>query len=171
MDRSCIAALAAFAAAAGALAGYAKDVVLVDDGTAKCRIVVEAGTPPSAGFGAKEIAKYFGKTTGAKVEVADSGEGGGLYPIVVGVDAALPAEGFAIDVAEDGMKVSGADARGVLYGCYEVLKRWAGMRWLEQGDQGEYCVLRGRTIAAPVGRIAESPHLAVRGFWPEEPEE
>ena len=162
----------AIVALTGAPAAYAKSIVLVEDGVSRCRVVVDAGTPPSAGFGAREIAKYFGKVTGAKVEVAADGDAGeGLYPVKVGIDASLPCEGFAIDVADDGMKVSGADARGVLYGCYEVLKRWAGMRWLEQGDQGEYCVLRGRTISVPVGRVAESPHLAARGFWAEEPED
>ena len=161
---------------AGALTCLGEDVTLVDDGVAKCHIVVEKDAPPSAGFGAREIAKYFGKVSGAKVEVGEKVkvEGQGQersIPICIGVDAKLPEEGFEIDVKSDRVTVTGADARGVLYGCYEVLKRWAGMRWLEQGDQGEYCVLAGRTIAAPVGKVAESPELAWRTFWAEDPED
>ena len=145
----------------------APSVILVDNGVARCHIIVEKDAPPSADFGAREIAKYFGKASGAEVKVGEEVKVEGQersIPIFIGVDAKLPEEGFEINVTAEKVTVTGADARGVLYGCYEVLKRWAGMRWLVPGDDGEYCVLGGRTIAAPVGRIAMKPATAVRKY-------
>ena len=156
-----------------ALAGCKKEVVLVDNGRAKCAVVVAEDAIPSARFGAQEIAKFFSKTTGAEIKVYSKANeiGEGNIPIFVEVDSSLPAEGFSIKVCADKVSVLGADARGILYGSYEILKRWAGMRWLEQGDEGEYCILKGKTIVAPKGTITESPHLKVRSFWAETPED
>ena len=48
----------------------AADVALVEDGAAKCCIVVADDAHPALKFGAREIAKYLGVATGAKVEVS-----------------------------------------------------------------------------------------------------
>ena len=47
----------------------AADVALVENGAAKCRIVVADDAHPALKFGAREMAKYLGVATGAKVKV------------------------------------------------------------------------------------------------------
>ena len=139
-------------------AGFAKDVVLVRDGVAKCRIVVAEDASRPEKFGARELATYFEKVTGC-------GELAGAYPIRVTVDAnngELREDGFILDVRTDGLDIVGQNPRGALYGCYEILKRWAGMRWLVPGEDGEYCVHTGKSIVVPVGREVQNAYLRIR---------
>jgi len=179
--------------AAGLLAGFAfasENVALVEEGVAKCRVVVAADASKPEKFGAAELAKYLGKATGC-------GALDGAYPIRISVKPLpeLKEDGFVLDVRADGLDIVGANPRGALYGCYEILKRYAGMRWLVPGDDGEYCVLgSGKsgegggsgvgggsggsggsakgTIVVPVGREAQNPVHVVRKIngWAVEPE-
>ena len=145
----------------------ANEITIIDNGTPKCHIVVAEGTPPSAEFGAAEIARCFKKYTGAEIAISKAGEkseNGAGIPIVIAIDTKLPKEGFTIDITPEKVAILGSDARGVLYGSYELLKRWGGMRWLVPGEDGEYCVLKGKTIALPRKRISASPSLVVRTF-------
>ena len=143
----------------------ADGVALVEDGAAKCRIVVAEDAHSALKFGAREIAKYLGVATGAKVEV--NGGGAGLLPVTVRLandseKAALKADGFTIDATPGGVTIVGANPRGALYGCYDVLKKYAGMRWIMPGDDAEYCVLKGKTVRVPLGRRTVNPYLKVR---------
>lgn len=143
---------------AAAAAFGADEVRLVENGVAKCRIVVADDASRPEKFGARELATYFDKVTGC-------GELDGAYPIRVTVDAANPdlrEDGFILDVTPQGLTVTGANPRGALYGCYEILKRYAGMRWLVPGDDGEYCVHKGKSIVVPVGRNVQNPYLRIR---------
>ena len=144
-----------------AFAGQSDSVALVSGGVAKCRVSVAADADLALKFGARELQKYMSLATGC-------GALDGAYPIVVEVKSVaenggeLAEDGFAIDVRRDGMSITGANPRGALYGCYEILKRYAGMRWLVPGDDGEYCVHEGRDIAVPLGRIVQNPYLRIR---------
>ena len=155
------------AAALAAAASLASDVALVEDGVAKCRVVVADDAHPALKFGAREIAKYLGVATGAKVEV----NGGDATRVATTVTvrladgaeaAAMREDGFTIDAAPGGVEVVGANPRGALYGCYDILKKYAGMRWIVPGDDGEYCVLGGKTVKVPCGRRTVNPYLRVR---------
>ena len=142
----------------------AADVALVEDGVAKCRIVVADDAHPALKFGAREMAKYLGVATGARVEVNAAA---GLLPVTVRLakgaeKAVLREDGFTIDARADGVEVVGANPRGALYGCYDILKKYAGMRWIMPGDDAEYCVLKGKTVRVPLGRRTVNPYLKVR---------
>ena len=135
--------------------------VLVDGGIAKCRIVLSdnAGLPEK--FAAKELARCFTLATGCK-------ELNGPYEIRIdcldrseGMDPWLEDE-FEIIVTEKVMTITGRGSRGVLYGAYEILKEYAGMRWLVPGDDGEYCTHKGASIAIPLGKINRKPYLKIR---------
>ena len=155
-----LACCAAAVAAAGCVA-QAQDVTLVEDGVAKCRVESPAKPSATESFLAKEIAKYVNISTGAKIEAERRG-GESCYPIELRTDAALKPESFVIETRADGMTISGGDDLGLLYGAYELLKRHFGMRWLIPGEEGEYCVLKGKTVRVPVGRNAQAPDAAVR---------
>ena len=135
---------------------FADEVRLVEDGVARCRVVVSEDASAPERFGAEELATYLDKATGC-------GSLNGDYPICIGVKEhpALREDGFAIEVTPEKMTVVGANPRGALYGCYEILKRFAGVRWLVPGDDGEY-VPQAKTVAAPVGRIVRNPYLRIR---------
>ena len=152
------------AALCGMTAASAADLALVEDGVAKCRVAVAEDAHPALKFGAREIAKYLGVATGAKVEVNDAG---GLLPVTVRLASGeetseLKEDGFTIDATPGGVEIVGADPRGALYGCYDILKKYAGMRWILPGADGEYCVLKGRTVRVPLGRRTVNPYLRIR---------
>ena len=153
------------AALCGVVVAFAADVTLVDDGAAKCRVLVADDAHPALKFGAREIAKYLGVATGAKVEV--NGSDAGLVPVLVRLakgaeSAAVKEDGFTIDVTPRGVEIVGANPRGALYGCYDILKKYAGMRWIFPADDGEYCVLKGKTVRVPLGRRTVNPYLQLR---------
>ena len=136
-------------------------VALVENGVAKCRVALSDDASLPEKFGAKELAKYFSKATGC-------GELNGQYEIVVncldrrdGLDPWVEDE-FEIDVGETRMTITGRGKRGALYGVYEVLKEYAGMRWLVPGEDGEYCIHKSGTIAIPLGKISKKPYLKIR---------
>ena len=143
--------------AAGLLAGCeptATKSVLVEEGVAKCRVVLQEAATPSERLAKGEIEKYFAVATGC-------GELNGAYPIALRVGEG-PDESFTVEVTKDGMTISGGDEAGLVYGAYEMLKRCAGMRWVTPGEDGEYCVHQGKTIAVPLGRVTTKPHFRVR---------
>lgn len=137
-----------------AVAGEA--VTLVESGVTRCRVEIPDKPSATEKFLAAEIVKYVEMSTGAKIGRT------GSYPIVLKTDRSLKPESFVIDTAADGMTISGGDDRGLLYGVYELLKRRFGMRWLLPCPDGEYCVLKDRTVRVPVGRDAQSPQCFVR---------
>lgn len=149
----------------GAVAAFAVDVTLVEDGAAKCRVLVAGDAHPALKFGAREIAKYLGVATGANVEV--NGSDAELVPVSVRLakgaeSAAMKEDGFTIDATPLGVEIVGANPRGALYGCYDILKKYAGMRWIFPADDGEYCVLKGKTVRVPLGRRTVNPYLQLR---------
>jgi len=147
------------AMAALAVSGVlAEEVVLVDDGVAKCRVVVAEDAHPALKFGAQELATYFAKATGC-------GTLEGAYPIEVAVDdkAGMKEDGFTLDVTPEKTRVVGANPRGALYGCYEIVKRAAGVRWLVPGEDGEY-VPKRPTLSLPIGRTVKNPAMRIREF-------
>ena len=156
MNRRRFCGVALLAAASCAAPSWAEDVALVENGVAKCRVVVAPEASKPEKFGAEELAKYLDKVTGC-------GELNGEYPIYVKVKGhpALKEDGFAIEVTPERMTIVGQNPRGALYGCYEVLKKYAGMRWLVPGDDGEYFTPK-KTVAVPIGRTVSNPHLAIR---------
>ena len=149
------------AAACAACAQAERSVALVENGVAKCRVVLADDASLPEKFGARELAKYFAKATGC-------GELDGQYEIAIdcrdrrdGLDPWKEDE-FEIDVGEKRMTITGYGKRGALYGVYEVLKEYAGMRWLVPGEDGEYCVHKGGTIELPLGKTSKKPYLKIR---------
>ena len=142
----------------GTVAACAAELALIEDGVAKCRVEIPADATPSERLAKKELEKYLSLATGCGALAGD-------YPIVVKErreGSAIPEDSFGIDVTPTRMTIVGANDRGVMYGVYEVLKRYAGMRWVTPGDDGEYCVHKGGTVKVPVGRETQKPFLRIR---------
>lgn len=153
----------AVGAAAAAFAG----VVLVDEGVARCHIELSDAASSSERFGARELATYLSKVTGCgEIAIGTLGvaEGRTVVSIRTSPSADLKEDGFSIDAMSNRVEVVGANPRGALYGCYEVLKRHAGMRWLLPGEDGEYCVHTGKTVVVPEGHVVCNPQFRIRRF-------
>ena len=151
---------ASLAAAAAVLVSvsHAQTVSLVEGGRAMCRVEIPADATPSERMAKGELEKYLALATGCGALTGD-------YPIIVKEKrdgSSLPEDSFGIDVTPTKMTIVGANDRGVMYGVYEVLKRYAGMRWLTPGDDGEYCIHKGGTVTVPVGRETQKPFVPIR---------
>ena len=151
-----------------------KNYPLVKDGKAVSAIIVKNNAPNPVKFSAKELARFLAKlSAGEAVKIGDKAEPG-LYNIYLGtiadkdlvrtagIDAGrLEAEGFAISAGRGGLYIIGADSHGIIYGTYEILKKYGGVRWLYPGDEGEYFTVR-KTIAVPGQLAYTNPYLQVR---------
>ena len=131
-------------------------VKLVDNAQVRFHTVVADDAPAPLRKGAAELVKYLDGGTPAPGERT--------IPIEIRVEELpeLVKDGFVLDVKTDGIVITGWNARGALYGCYEILRKHAGMRWLVPGLNGEYRVGDWKNVSVPVGRRVCNPHLAQR---------
>ena len=135
------------------LAQFAADVTLVDEGVARAVIVRSASAGAPGALAADELKGGIERLTGAALPVADA-PSNGLASVCLALagpdDGVLPNrirklaekirhDGFVLCTDAGGLYIVAREKRGLFYGVYEILKRYAGMRWLVPGDDGEYC--------------------------------
>lgn len=121
---------------------------IVSDGTARYRIVLPEGEPAAESFAARELNEYLGQSTSVELSVEE--DAGSYSPsdkiISVGATSALEAygpevdystfrhDGFIIYTSGDMVLINGAGARGTLYGVYDFLEKFVGVRFLTQSS-------------------------------------
>lgn len=114
-------------------------VPLTRDGQTVWRVFVPTGAGPVERFAASELARYFEKICGARLE--DTPRSGEPHTIQLGLRSALSGganlpppksgyDGYAISVRPDGIVVAGDNPPGVLYAVYDLLER-LGCRWYQ----------------------------------------
>ena len=96
-------------------------------------VVPEKGSPPQK-YAAEELRDFVEKATGVKLPIVTDAKPIPAKAIVLGdADATerVPpgADGFRLKADGERLYVLGANGRGVLYGAYEFLERFAGCRW------------------------------------------
>jgi hypothetical protein len=153
MKRTILALVAALCAASS----HADKVTLVSDAVAKCRVITAPDASYAEKFASRELQKYLSKAT-------TCGKLDGQLPITIRVKKlkGLNEDGYLIDVKKDGIEITGYNPRGTLYATYHILKKYAGMRWLVPNDDGEYCVLKGKSVSMPCGQTLVNPFAKVR---------
>lgn len=83
---------------------------------------IASGESAPERYAAAELEKYLGQIAGISFE--------GDYPITLSIDPAIGRDGFRISVSDgDGLTITGGNGRGVIYGVYELLERYAGCRF------------------------------------------
>ncbi|MBP5182238.1 MAG: DUF4838 domain-containing protein, partial [Lentisphaeria bacterium] len=143
-----------------------------ENGKTQCSIVVKKEAPLPVTFGAKELALFTEKVSSAKIPVSDkAGSSKNIFvgtiedPELVkesGVDASgLKEDGFALVVKKDAVYILGQNPRGALYGCYEIVKKYAGVRFLFPGEDGIYYSEK-KTISIPEQKTVRNPYLPYR---------
>ena len=139
---------------------------LTRDGKVAAEIVVPADAPRPVAFAKRELEKYLGiLATNAVGEPKSKGEGEQRkVSVSISVDEKNPElkeDGFVIEADAQGVRIVGQNPRGALYGAYEILRRYGGIRWLAPGDDCEYFTRKG-DVVVPHGRSVQNPDLKVR---------
>lgn len=151
---------------------------LVKEGRPASCIVLSRNAGVVEKHAAGELSAYLGKiSSGMPVKVVNE-PSPELYNIRLGTlsdqaiaarvavaDAAeLTDEGFILSAGNDGLVILGKKPVGVLYGVYELLQKYAGIRWLTPGEDGEYYAPKP-TIAVPAQSTVHNPSLRWRKIY------
>lgn len=101
-------------------------------------------------------------------------------------DVTLPLEGFTVEVRGGSAAILGLDAmeyfapgpngarvreelydsNGTLYGVYDVLERWVGVRWYWPDEELGTIVPQTKELSLPAVRYADWPLYTLRTLWP-----
>ena len=128
-------AVVAFAACAS-LFGADALVVAERGKVAEYAIVVPSAAMPALKYAAEELRDFTEKATGARLPIVTNAAALPAKAIVLevgtgtsGTDRATEADGFRLKADGNRLRIVGDNARGTLYGVYEVLERFVGCRW------------------------------------------
>ena len=141
-----------------------KDLMLMEKGKSKCVIVKSDAKCPVQDFAARELSLFLGKIAkGEKPVIADKAVKGKTVIAfqILKKDKFLKEDGFRLTAKGNTLTISALNKRGILYGAYEVLKRYGGIRWLYPGDEGEYYKVKP-TITVPEGKYEHNPDFLYR---------
>ena len=151
---------------------------LVAGGECRFDVVIPAKAPAMVREAARELCAILSQQTGSKLApVAKSSK-----PFVIELKTALPSQqldrdGFIIKTAPGKLTITGSiEGRGVLYGVYDFLERFAGVRFYFPGHLGTITPpLKNWSI--PEINIIDRPDHQHRkmvwrhcGIWPKDPE-
>ena len=152
-----------------------KNYPLVQAGKPASCIVLPDNFSTTEKHAADELSLFLEKVTGAQVAVQNA-PAKDLYNIYLGTTEAkniprsaaidkavskLQDDGFVLAADKEGVRIISKKPLGVLYGAYEVLKKYAGMRWFAPGSDNEYCP-KNATIVVPEQVTVSNPSFKVR---------
>lgn len=129
-------------------------------------VVIESDASHGVGRAAEEFARYAYLVTGNIFDITPCAVTNGVQlRIKAGGNASGPARsGFSICSGPDSVTVTGFGEKGCLYGVYEILERFCGVRWYSSRFEK---VPRSRHILIPDGiEITQEPDFPFRGsLW------
>lgn len=149
------------------------DFHVVKEGQAACAIGLPADPHPALARAAEELQRYIEQSTGAKIPVMSQDvRERGLAPIILAVadwegyptsPLGRARDAYEIRVTADQILIEGPDPACVLYGADDLLRRFAGVRWLAPGELWTH-VPRHRSLSIPEGVYRSEAQLAVRAL-------
>ncbi len=156
------------------IAAHAADFALIKDGKPVLAVVVRADAPKPVRHAAEELSAFLAKIAVCeKIKVSESADKT-LYNVYLATldDQALVKEsgleankikfdGFGIAANDKGLYIIGGSPLGALYGSYEILKKYGGIRWLTPRADGEYFTVK-KDISVPEQLTYRNPYLVVR---------
>ena len=149
-----------------------KMVQLTHAGTSDWSIAVPAGAGEVEQFAASELRKYIGLMSGAGFPQTTAPASG--KTILVGVrkdlksaialpDAKKGFDGYSVAVTPQGIVVAGENARGALYGAYDLLERLGCRWWMPNLDlRDPEVVPRNPNLSVPEGTWSEAGAIEIR---------
>lgn len=174
----CLTCFLTMVLAATGLAQGTQAKLLVADGTVFATIVVGAEAGDTERFAAEELQHYIKISTGASIPIQSTPQAGSIsifvgrtsLPAHVEFDSVpydtLPAfveEAFMIYSRDSELYILGNGARGTLYGVYEFLDRFIGVRWFFPGTAGEYVPTLAK-LELPEVNLQIRPGFEYRSF-------
>ncbi|MFH0797110.1 MAG: DUF4838 domain-containing protein, partial [Candidatus Omnitrophota bacterium] len=153
----------------------AESGTLVKEGRATSYIVLPDNAGPVEKHAANELAGFLGKVTGAAPEIGiapsknlwniylETTEAKNMPRSRAGDEAVsqLKGDGFVLAADKDGLRVISMKPVGVLYGVYDILKKYADIRWFAPGADYEYCPKKP-TVIVPEQVLVSNPSFRVR---------
>lgn len=105
---------------------YAKSLDL-----SRCTVLLDDDASQSQRYAAKEFASYVHKITGREINIAPTAVTNDVKLLITSLpeEDQLGDDGFSIYVEDGKVVVKGSRKRGALYGVYELLERFGGVRW------------------------------------------
>jgi hypothetical protein len=174
-------------------------LTLAENGNAQFEIVVPDKSNNVAKYAADELKTFLEKTIGGKIAVTSSPTPGKIALLVgdseltrkLGVDVkSLPRDGFIIKAVGNTIVIAGKDEsdkkpddqfktgiwgqlyqKGTLFGAYDFLERFAGVRFYFPGEMGTI-VRKNSNLKVPSMDIADAPDYTARSYstydgkWP-----
>ena len=175
--------------ALAALAAANLGAVEITGGNAE--IVVAQDAPGSVNFAAREMADMLGKALGSPIGIVNAPTdgkasivlGSNTWSVAAGVDtASMDRDEFEIKSAGGKVYVAGRDApgdeketlsyaskkeRATLFGVYEFLHRYAGVRSYFPGELGTV-IPKAAAVSVPDGKVRVKPSYVVRRYGPKD---
>ncbi len=140
-------------------------ITLVENGRARCVIILSVQADDNERLAARELAAYLRKMSGAKVPIRRRRTSAELLPIRIGSATGLDhvaehPQAFAIVARPTGIDLAGATSTATLYAVYDFLER-LGCRWFMPGEIGEVVPHTPTITVAPV-QVVEQPDFIGR---------
>ena len=139
-----------------------------DDAAGACAVVAPSDASASQAYAAEELADWIGRLTGVRPAVARGAVPRGAKRTIrlatAKPEEGLGTDGFRLLADADGVTVRGSAGRGCLYGAYELLERFGGIRWYSSAFTH---VPKAGRLAVPAGMdVTERPAFEMRQpFW------
>ena len=118
---------------AGTAAGAGGSLVFAERGRgADCAIVVPQAADEAVRYAAEELRDFTERTTGVKLPIVTDEQSVSLPAKAIVLEVTRgkdDTDGFRLKAKDGRLRVIGENGRGVLYGVYELLERYAGCRW------------------------------------------
>ena len=162
--------------------------VVAENGKSDYDIVIRKDAPRVTVYAAKELADYLKKVANTDVKIVNA-KVSGRKAIYVGSHSELPKtaefdqanyngkERFRIaETANGDISIMGADCKveplsrkngdfGLLFGVYEFIERFLGVRWYTPGTFGE-CFEKLAKVETSALPIDQTPAYYSRAYWP-----
>ncbi|MFA7232145.1 MAG: DUF4838 domain-containing protein, partial [Victivallaceae bacterium] len=166
-----------------------KKLTLTANGQAQCEIIVPDDACAVARFAAKELQSFLEQSSGTKIPLVSKAAenkteiiiGDNSLSRAAGIDVkALPRDGFIIKSISNRIYIAGRDdvktepekvlnsgywgllhERGTLFGVYDFLERFAGVRFYFPGEFGTI-IPEHKTLTVSAMDIVERPDYTVR---------
>ena len=170
----------AWLAASLALSGpcASASVSLVKDGVATAEVILSPHATQDEAVAAQELVHYVRKCTGAELPVrsVQSGDLKGEKPaVLIGLSLApipvrerlanLRGDGFVVEANDRSVVLVGKGRHGTSFAVYELLERFAGVRWLWPGETGEVAP-RQNDLKVENVSLAREPAFVWRDLGP-----
>lgn len=126
------------------------------------RIVVPEAAPAAVAYAARELRALLGEASVPLTIAAAATDTGGARTVSLAVEPTLPFEGLLLDLQADRLRILGGSPRGVLYGVYEFVERYLGVRFLTADHT--HVPADAAERALPCETFAFTPPFAFR--WP-----